>query len=114
MTGYVVVSTTADSEAEAGRLGRLAVEDRLAACAQVAGPIRSTYRWEGRIEHAEEWVCSAKTTDGGAQRLVQRWRAAHRYENPEIIVTPILAGSPDYLDWLDAESASEPAADPPR
>lgn len=105
MARYCVVTTTARSRADAEELGRLAVGARLAACAQVSGPISSTYRWQGRVETAEEWVCSCKTTEVCTAPLVAAWRAAHAYDNPEIIATPIDAASDDYLAWLDAETA---------
>src|ERR1700745_1560965 len=69
--GYLQVQTTTDSRSEAMELGRAAVEARLAACAQVAGPVASTYWWEGGIERAEEW-------QGAAQAPPSRLRALPR------------------------------------
>ena len=59
---YCQVITTTDSREAADTLGRFAVEARVAACAQVVGPITSTYWWEGKIETAEEWQVIFKTT----------------------------------------------------
>ena len=102
---YVQVTTTTDSREEAEKLSRLVVDHRLAACAQVGGPITSTYRWQGKIETAEEWVVFMKTTAGRADQLITRVRAEHSYDTPEIIATPIVAGNPGYLDWMSAETA---------
>jgi len=104
MVDPVQVSVTAPDAAEATRLGTMAVESRLAACAQVSGPIASTYWWEGVITTATEWVCVLKTTSALLAPLVAALRAAHPYEVPEIIATPIVAGDADYLAWIAAES----------
>ena len=104
MDGYCQVSITAPDPEEADRLGRMAVESRLAACAQVSGPVASTYWWDGRISAATEWVCVLKTTAVLVTPLVDALRAAHSYEVPEIIATPIVAGDADYLAWIAAET----------
>jgi periplasmic divalent cation tolerance protein len=79
------------------------VVERLAACAQVLGPVSSTYRWEGRLEHAEEWYCHLKTTEYGLPALQQRIRELHPYELPELIAVPILQGDTKYLEWIRTE-----------
>jgi periplasmic divalent cation tolerance protein len=95
------VTMTAATEDEATRLGRMVVERRLAACAQVSGPITSTYRWAGEITSASEWVCTMKTTSDRLDPLFAALRDAHSYEVPEIIAVPIAAGDPDYLAWVE-------------
>lgn len=106
MAGHVQVQFTAPTAEEAGRLGRMAVEARLAACAQVSGPITSTYWWEGEVTSASEWVCTLKTTSRRVPELLGALRDAHSYEVPELVVTEITDGDPDYLQWLTAETAS--------
>ncbi len=101
---YYQVSVTAPSEEEAGSLGRMAVERRLAACAQVAGPVSSTYRWQGAITSAVEYVCTFKTTSGRLRSLMTAVRQAHSYEVPEIIATAVTAGDPAYLAWIEDET----------
>jgi periplasmic divalent cation tolerance protein len=101
MSNYVQVLTTTGSEEEAGRIASLLVERRLAACVQVVGPITSRYRWEGMVEEAREWQCLAKTTRAGYEAVEAAIREAHSYEEPEIIATPIVAGSAGYLAWID-------------
>lgn len=100
MTDYLQVLTTVGSEEEAGRLAALLVERRLAACVQVVGPIVSRYRWQGAIEEEREWQCLAKTTRAAYEAIEAAIREAHSYDEPEIIATPIVAGSAGYLAWI--------------
>jgi periplasmic divalent cation tolerance protein len=100
----VQVSTTTDNRDEADRLARTLVEARLAACAQVGGPVTSTYWWEGRVETATEQLVVLKTTADLVDALVERLRRLHSYDVPEIVVTPVTGGNPAYLDWVAAES----------
>ncbi len=102
------VTTTTLTRDEATRLGRLAVEDRVAACAQVSGPITSFYWWEGRIETSEEWVCTFKTSASALDTLQAVLREAHSNTTPEIVATVIDDGDEDYLTWIDAETAGAP------
>jgi periplasmic divalent cation tolerance protein len=101
MSDCVQVMTTAGSEEEAGRIASLLVERRLAACVQVAGPIVSRYRWQGAIEEGREWQCLVKTTRAGYEAVEAAIREVHSYEEPEIVATPIVAGSAGYLDWIE-------------
>lgn len=103
---YVQVSTTTDSRDDAKRLAREVVERRLAACAQVLGPIDSVYWWQGAVESAAEWLCLMKTTSVRLDALIAHLRAGHGYENPEITAVPISAGSADYLDWISQETTA--------
>ena len=85
-------------------LSRSAVEARLAACGQVVGPIKSTYWWEGKVETAQEWYVVFKTTTERYPALEAHIREQHSYDVPEIVVTPIVAGNPAYLDWVTTET----------
>jgi len=100
------VSVAAASPEEAERITGSAVEQRLAACGQVIGPVASTYRWEGKVERAEEWLCLLKTTRARFPELQRHILRTHSYRVPEIIATAITAGAIDYLDWIRAETAS--------
>ena len=95
------VTVTAPSEEVAGRLGRDVVERRLAACAQVGGPITAVYWWDGAIEQAAEWTLVCKTAPARLAALLEALRVAHPYDTPEILVTPV-TGDPDYLAWVEA------------
>lgn len=100
MSEHLQVLCTAGSEEEAGRIASLLVERRLAACVQVVGPITSRYRWRGAVEEAQEWQCLAKTTRAAYEAVEALIRQVHSYDEPEIIATPIVAGSSGYLAWL--------------
>jgi periplasmic divalent cation tolerance protein len=101
---YVQVQTTTDSRAEAIELGRDAVQARLAACAQVTGPVVSTFWWEGALERAEEWLLLLKLPAARYQELADFLTQRHSYDEPEIVALPIVAGSPSYLSWLREET----------
>lgn len=101
---YLQVQTTTDSRAEAMELARTAVEARLAACAQVAGPIASTYWWGEDIERAEEWLLLLKLPASGFQALAEFLAEEHSYDEPEIVAMPIVAGSDAYLSWIAEET----------
>jgi periplasmic divalent cation tolerance protein len=103
MAEHVQVVTTTSSREEAQRIARVLVEERLAACVQVLGPISSTYRWQGAIETSHEWLCVAKSRRELYEEIEKAIRGAHSYQVPEILAVPILAGSVDYLAWLDQE-----------
>ena len=81
------------------------VARRLVACGQVLGPIGSTYRWQGAVEHAEEWLALLKTRADRAEAVVAAVREAHAYHVPEIVVLPVVGGLPEYLDWIREETA---------
>ncbi|GHE61165.1 hypothetical protein GCM10018782_39280 [Streptomyces griseoaurantiacus] len=101
----LTVLTTTDSEAGARELARGAVEARLAACAQISGPVTSVYRWKDAVETAPEWQVLFKTTPPRYAALEDHLRAVHPYETPEIIATPVVRGSADYLRWVAEETA---------
>jgi periplasmic divalent cation tolerance protein len=102
---FLEVKTTAGSKPEAEKLGRAAVEARVAACAQVSGPISSVYWWNGSLEQAEEWVCVFKVPAANFDELAGLVKREHSYDTPEIIATPVSGGSREYLAWV-AEEAS--------
>jgi periplasmic divalent cation tolerance protein len=104
MTDYIQIVTTTERREDTERIARTLIEQRLAACAQVTGPITSTYRWHGQIETAQEWQCWAKSRRSLYDEIEQAIRRLHPYDVPEILAIPILAGSADYLAWLEAET----------
>jgi periplasmic divalent cation tolerance protein len=103
MSEYIEEVTTTEHREDAERIAQSLVEQRLAACVQIVGPISSTYRWQDAIETAEEWQCWAKTRRELYGQVEQAIRQLHPYEVPEILAIPVLAGSESYLAWLDAE-----------
>ncbi len=107
---YFQVSVTAPSRDEAASLGRMAVERRLAAGAQVSGPLSSTYWWEGEVMSAPEYLCVLKTRSGRLPALIEAVKEAHSYEVPEIVALPIVAaGDSAYLAWIEGETRGDVA-----
>ena len=107
MTPAIVVLVTVGSEQEAETIATALLEERLAACVNVTSPIRSLYRWEGRIADDREWQMVIKTQARLFEALAARVRALHSYDVPEIIALPVLAGTTDYVDWIQNETKSE-------
>ena len=104
-TEFVQVTSTIDSEDGAALLVRKVVGARLAACGQVSGPVSSVYWWENSLQRDDEYLMVFKTTSLAASGLVEFLRRNHTYKNPEIVVTPIIGGSEDYLEWIGIETS---------
>ena len=100
MDEFLVVYVTVGSPEEGERLAHALVEERLAACVNRVGPVRSVYRWQGRIEQNDEELLIIKTKRALFERLKTRVQELHSYSVPEIIALPILEGSEPYLKWL--------------
>jgi periplasmic divalent cation tolerance protein len=100
MSVVSVYAVFADAE-EAERIGRAMVEERLAACINILGPIRSIYRWQGAVENADEVAAVFKTRHDRADTLIARVAALHSYDVPCIVTWPVdkLLGS--YADWVE-------------
>jgi periplasmic divalent cation tolerance protein len=102
---FCVVTTTVDSPEVAAQLADAVVRARAAACAQVSGPITSTYWWQGEVQTSTEWTVAFKSTRAAYPRILDLLLVRHPYDVPEIICTPIVDGSAAYLDWVLAETA---------
>ena len=99
----VQIVTTIGTRDEAMAIGEKAVDSKLAACAQISGPITSIYEWKGESCREEEWVCTMKTVESLSDDLMNFIREIHPYETPEIIAVPVLQASSGYSLWV-AES----------
>jgi periplasmic divalent cation tolerance protein len=86
---------------EAERIGRIMVEERLAACVNILGPIKSIYRWKGRIETADEVAAIFKTHHWAGDALIERIAALHSYDVPCIASWPIDKILRSYADWVE-------------
>lgn len=95
-----MVLVTAPDVATAERLGRVLVEDRLAACVNVVPGITSLYRWEGAVHEDAEVLMIVKTTVAGIEAVRRRVRELHPYDTPEVIDIDISGGDPGYLAWV--------------
>jgi len=104
VTGLVTVYATFGNEEEALRIARICVDERLAACANLLGPICSIYRWQGAVEDATEVSALFKTTSEGAEALIARIAALHSYDVPAAIAWPIVEAHAPYADWVRAET----------
>lgn len=103
MEEYIQVLTTVDKKGDAKKIANEVVGKRLAACAQIVGPVQSTYWWKGAMESSEEWLCLMKTKKTLYGMLEETIKKMHPYEVPEVVAVPIVSGNPDYLKWLEKE-----------
>jgi periplasmic divalent cation tolerance protein len=85
---------------EAERIGRTVVEERLAACVNILGPIRSIYRWKGAIETADEVAAIFKTDDGQVDALMERVASLHSYDVPCVVSWAVDKVLRDYAEWV--------------
>lgn len=99
MDELIVLNATFGEEAECDAACTALVEQRLAACAQKVA-ITSTYRWQGAVEHGDEWLLTAKTRAGLFARAAEAIRAAHSYDLPEIVATRLSHVTDAYRAWV--------------
>ena len=100
-----VIFVTAKSEAEARRLGRGLVQDRLAAAVNILPGLGSFYWWQGELREADEALLLVKTRADLVDQVAARIKAEHAYACPSILALPVEAGNQDYLDWIEQETA---------
>ncbi len=103
MSDFIQITTTTGAREDADKIASELVSRRLAGCVQVSGPIVSTYRWKGKTETSQEWMCIIKTGQHQLAAVQQAIEELHSYEVPEVIATPIVGGSEKYLSWLDEQ-----------
>ena len=97
----IVVLVTCGSEEEATKIAISLVEEGVAACVNIISPVRSIYRWEGKVWDEREWVLIIKTQKKRFGELEKNVKSLHSYSVPEVIVLPIVEGSASYLKWLE-------------
>ena len=100
MSQAIIVFVTCSSEEEALKIAHSLVEERLAACVNLISPVRSIYRWKGKIWDEREWLLMIKTRKERFEGLEKNVRSLHSYSVPEIIALPVVEGSSSYLKWL--------------
>lgn len=98
------VYVTAVNEVEAELIVRAVIEERLAACANLLGAIKSVYWWNGKICEGEEVSMILKTSNTRKAELIARIKQLHSYECPCIVCLPIVDGNPDFLKWIRQET----------
>jgi periplasmic divalent cation tolerance protein len=107
MNGVVQIVTTIDDKEKAERIGKELVRKRLASSVQIAGPIKSIYRWKGRIEEVEEWQCIIKSKKSHYKKVEEAIKLLHHYELPEIIAIDIDTALAGYIKWVEEETDPE-------
>ena len=100
MTDKLLILTTVGSDSEARKIAQMLVERHLAACVNIIPKVQSVYRWEGKMENAEEYLLIAKTTREKEIEAQDAIRELHSYDLPECISIPIDGGSSEYLKWI--------------
>jgi periplasmic divalent cation tolerance protein len=103
LSGFCVVQTTIDDESMAEAIASSLLEEKLAACIQIAA-VESRYVWRGALAREKEFLLSIKARSEDFEPIAQRIRALHSYETPEIVALPILAGDAAYLDWATQQT----------
>jgi periplasmic divalent cation tolerance protein len=104
MTDCLLILVTAGSETEAETIAKTLVEERLVACVNIVNPIRSIYRWEGKIADDREWLLIMKTRAARFAAVEARVKVLHSYQVPEVIAVPIQVGAEAYLQWIRKET----------
>ncbi len=101
----VVVMITTATEEEAHRIAELLVNQRKAACVNIVPRVDSLFRWQGKLDSAQESLLIVKSKASLLPEIVSLVKGIHSYEVPEIIALPIVSGNEDYLKWIDSEVA---------
>lgn len=100
MTNARIILTTAGSQEEASKIARTLVERRLAACVNIVPRIESVYRWQDKVETAQEWLLLIKAQAELYERIRDAVKELHSYDLPECVMLEVSAGSQEYLDWI--------------
>lgn len=95
-----VILTTTGLEEQALSIAHALVSERLAACVNIIGPIRSVYRWSDAVEDDREYLLLIKTRATLYMKVERRVRELHTYEVPEVLALAADRGSPPYIKWL--------------
>lgn len=106
MERAVFVYTTWPTTVEAEEAGRKLVDQHLAACVNILPGMISHYRWEGKVERAEEAVMIIKTRVSLATEVSDAVKKLHSYSTPAILVLPLESVEKNYLGWLLGETAA--------
>lgn len=110
MSAAALVFVTAGNQEQAALIAHALVGERMAACVNLLGPIRSIYRWRGAVQDESEYLMLIKTRASMVARVERKVRELHSYEVPEVIAVSITGGSKPYLDWLIDSTATAESA----
>lgn len=102
MVDFIVVLVTAKDRAEAEKISRSLLEEKLIACVNIVGSVTSCFLWQGKLDKAEECLLIMKSRADLFSELLQQVKRLHSYEVPEILALPVALGSVDYLAWIQS------------
>lgn len=100
MSNLIRVIVSCPSREEGLKISEMLVREKVAACAQLSGPVESIYHWKDKIHQGQEWRLEIKTRIGLYDTLEEKVKELHSYDVPEIIIAPIRGGNEDYLKWI--------------
>lgn len=101
-TRYIVILITTKDKKEAEKIAQGLLKDKLIACANIITGVQSLFWWQGKIDKAQEVLMILKTKKNLFKKVSAKVKSLHSYQTPEIIALPIVAGSEDYLKWIDS------------
>ena len=104
MANEVVVLVTTATEQEARKIANQLVSSKLIACANIVSKVNSVFHWQGELCNEGEALIIMKSVKANVDAIIAKVKELHSYSVPEIIALPILAGSKDYLKWLQDET----------
>jgi periplasmic divalent cation tolerance protein len=107
MEPIITITTTTDKKEALEEMGRSLLKQRLIACIQVVGPIKSLYWWKGNVEEASEWLGIMKSRKSLYPRVEAEIRSLHSYEVPEIVAVELSDVLPAYGDWVRTETGAD-------
>jgi len=98
---HIVVFVTASGKKEAEKIARALLTKKLAACVNMVGNIKSVFRWEGKIDSAQEVLLVIKSRKEKLAAITRLVKSLHSYQVPEVIALPVVGGYAPYLRWID-------------
>jgi len=98
---YIVVFITVSNKKEAVKIAKGLLTAKLVACVNIVDKVESFFRWEGRVDHAKEFLLIAKSSRRKFGEIIKMVKSLHSYDVPEIIGLPVIGGNKSYLDWID-------------
>jgi periplasmic divalent cation tolerance protein len=99
VTKLILVRITCPSRRVAEDIADAALEARLAACANLEGPVTSSYRWKGVIEQSFEFILWLKAPEANWSKIDELVNRAHPYDVPAIVAMPLTHVSDAYAAW---------------
>jgi len=103
----IIIFVTTKNSREANKIAIKLVKDKLIACANVIRGIQSTFRWQGKIDKANETLLILKSKKSCLPKIIKMVKQNHSYDVPEIIALPITGGSMDYLNWIKSNCSAK-------